>query len=136
MSGSVSRPLLIGSMREASLHWYTAMNRVIFASTGSSYTMSAHDSPVWGRALGRFSTLTARAGRFGTDEATRTPVSGQMGGGGGRVGLPEGPPPGVPLAEGVFFVEPNATSPTTAPMMTTATMSTVRIWPRLVKAMR
>src|SRR5438876_900280 len=57
------------------------MNRVIPASTGSSNTMSAAPRPVWGRDSGRFSTLTASAGRFGTSPPGAIwPVNGHRGG--------------------------------------------------------
>ncbi len=40
----------IGPTRVASWHWNTATYRVIPPSTGSSNTMSAWSSPLWGRA--------------------------------------------------------------------------------------
>jgi hypothetical protein len=36
MFASVNRALRTGSIRDASVHWYNTMNRVMFASTGSS----------------------------------------------------------------------------------------------------
>src|SRR6266511_2071425 len=87
------------------------MNRVIPASTGYAYTMTANDSPVWGRAEGRFSTLTARAGRAGTAVSSFTPDSGQIGGSAGVV------EPGV---VGVLPVP--CVSPTLPPRRTTAPM--------------
>ena len=56
------------------------MNLVIPPSTGSSKTMSAASRPHWGRASGRFSTLTARAARCGmSPPGAARPVSGQTG---------------------------------------------------------
>src|SRR5436305_4439212 len=90
--------------------------------------MSALSSPACGRASGRFSTLMARAGRFG-GWAHCTPVSGHVGGAESCpvILLPMscsalGP---VPVSAST---ETRATSPTTAPPAPAA------IFPRLVKA--
>src|SRR5947207_3235807 len=133
MSGSVNRPLRMGSMREASWHWYTAMNLVMPASTGSSYTMSAQDSPVWGRAAGRFSTFTARARRSGTELFGASPVRGHTGGGGDDE-APGEDPPSLPLATGTPALPPrNSTAPATPPATTSVTTIEATM-PRRVKA--
>src|SRR5437588_8083502 len=98
--------------------------------------MSAHERPVCGRAIGRFSTLTASAGRLGTAGLARRPESGQIGGVAGVVGLLLGDP-FEPFANGGLLEEPKATSPTTPPpTRTTATISAERTRPRLLKAIR
>src|SRR2546422_2836344 len=107
------------------------MTRVIPASTGSSYTISAHDSPVWGRAAGRFSILTARAGRCGT--CPWTPDNGHTGGGGaGVVGA------GVVGVLPIPCVSPalpprRTTAPTPPPTSRTATTTPSRARPRVVR---
>src|SRR5947209_1186164 len=121
------RALRTGSIRDADEHWYTAMKRVMPASTGSSNTMSASFRPVWGRDSGRFSTLTASAGRFGTaPPGAICPVSGHLGGF-LCTNLSTSPPGPLP---------PRARAPTaTAPTMTTIpTMDDKR--PRRVMAIR
>src|SRR6478672_2401288 len=61
--------------------------------------MSDQLSPVCGRAAGRFSTFTARAGRFGTTPpCARTPVRGQIRWTGLGVGLAWTPPGVLPWA--------------------------------------
>src|SRR6266571_2478093 len=109
------------------------MNLVIDPSTGSSYTMSAHDSPVWGLASGRFSTLMARAGLRGTVPFEGSaPVSGHTAGGGeGDGGVVEGGPPLATLPLPALWPR-NATAPAAPPARTrtVTTPSTTR--PRLV----
>src|SRR5271156_1734190 len=80
MSASTKRAERTGSIRDAVWHWYRAINLVMPPSTGSSKTMSAWSRPYWGRAWGRFSTLTARAVRCGIfPSGAGVPVSGHTG---------------------------------------------------------
>ena len=53
----------------ASSHWNSTMNRVMPPSTGSSYTMSAQSSPVWGAPRGGSRPSPRATGRFGTGRA-------------------------------------------------------------------
>src|SRR6266571_6454079 len=116
------------------------MNRVIDPSTGSSYTMSAHDSPVWGLAAGRFSTLMARAGLSGTvPPEGSTPLSGHTDGGGegvdeGDGDWVDGGPPLAPLPLPARC--PRKTTAPAAPPARTRTVTTLStIRPRLVGLM-
>src|SRR5439155_17854845 len=116
------------------------MNRVIDPSTGSSYTMSAHDSPVWGLAAGRFSTLMARAGLSGTVPFEgSTPVSGHTEGGGEGVGEGDvGVVGGGPLLAALTLPAlcPRKTTAPAAPPARTRTVTTLStIRPRLVGLM-
>src|SRR6266705_4700253 len=97
---------------------------------------SAVPSPACGRASGRFSTLTARAGRSGTDPLLgATPVSGQIGGGVGD-GLDPGDPSPGPLVRVVFACPASVENPNTIPPTTTTIVVTVTAKrPRFVKAM-
>src|SRR6266516_589270 len=80
--------------------------------------MSAHESPVCGRACGRFSTLTARTGRFGTVPLLgASPVSGHFEGSGdgeGLAGAPAAAPPPPPSATGPLPGQPASSTPATA----------------------
>src|SRR6266511_5179350 len=111
------------------------MNRVMPPSTGSSYTMSAQDRPVCGRAAGRFSTLTASAGREGTGDFGLRPERGHSGGGGGVVCPPLDPPGARPPADGpVPPLPPSAiTAPTPPAIRTSRTNKPSVIRPRLVR---
>src|SRR5438034_539691 len=113
------------------------MNLVMPASTGSSYTMSAHDRPVWGRAAGTFSTFTASAGRSGTrPPAAFLPDSGQMVGGGDGEGdefddrVPSSASGPIPLRPPRY-----STPPTTPPITSSVMRTAIRARPRLVGLM-
>src|SRR3989442_12209260 len=97
--------------------------------------MWAQDKPVCGRAAGRFSTLTVRAGRTGTlPERGARPLNGHTGGGAdGELPLPPGE---FPAAAGPWERPPRNTT-ATARAATTATMLTTPIAtrPRLVAVM-
>src|SRR5215471_4728495 len=99
--------------------------------------MSAQDSPVCGRSAGRFSTLTAKAGRPGTFPfAGGSPVSGHTGG--GADGEEEGEvTPSLPLARGPTPALPprNTMAPATPPA-TMRVATTEATTPRRVNAMR
>src|SRR5438552_9254613 len=93
--------------------------------------MSAYARPVWGRASGRFSTLTARTGRFGTcPPAAWTPVSGHV-----VTGLAEDPvPPPSPVPwDGPGLPAPspaNSTTPATTPTTVSTAIVDTRVRPR------
>src|SRR5437588_302473 len=81
IGGSLGRTDRMGPRRSASLDWNTAMRRLCWPSTTSSYTTSALMSPAWGRAASMFSILTTRAGRSSVAApAAGRPVRGKTGG--------------------------------------------------------
>src|SRR5687768_15294205 len=79
--------------------------------------MSACESPIWGRTDGTFSTLTASAGRFGTDPFLDSPVRGHRTGGGAPLPCPT--PPSSAKPKGALPPS-NRNAPTAPPMSTTA----------------
>src|SRR5947207_15665145 len=91
--------------------------------------MSALSIPAWGRASGRFSTFTARAGRSGTWRCT--PVRGAVGGG-FEAGWPVMAPPSFRKGSGPLPV--SARTADSARMPAAAPPIPATIFPRLVKA--
>ena len=88
----------------------TARKRLSPPSTGSTYTMSARESPVCGRACLMLSTLTAITG---TSLATGSPVNGDS----SRRGAAAG---GLPAGPGLRATKSPAARPTTATAAETA----------------